>query len=77
MRLTVLEGDPGERIAPGARYDVYLDGALVPHVFTADDDKGEVLAADVDERGHMQVDEAGTGVKTKTLYGRVEIKRIN
>ncbi|WP_254427585.1 hypothetical protein [Salmonella enterica] len=73
----MLEGDPGERIAPGARYDVYLDGLRVPHVLTADDGKGEVLAADVDERGHMQIDEAGSGIKTRVLYGRVEIRRIN
>ncbi|WP_377286113.1 hypothetical protein [Raoultella ornithinolytica] len=45
MRLTVLDDDPGERIEPGReRITVYLDGVEVKHVFSADSDKGEVIA---------------------------------
>lgn len=52
MRLTVLDDDPGERIEPGReRITVYLDGVEVKHVFSADSDKGEVIA--VDSRGYL------------------------
>lgn len=74
MRLTVLDDDPGERIIPGSeRITVFLDGVEVKHVFTADDEKGEVIAAVTDERGYIKA-EYGE-VKRQTLYGKVTIKR--
>lgn len=74
MRITVLDGDPGRRINPAQeRYSVYLDGVEVKHVFTADDEKGEVIAAVHDDRGYMTA-ERGV-VKQQTLYGKVTIKR--
>lgn len=74
MRITVLDGDPGRRINPAQeRYSVYLDGVEVKHVFTADDEKGEVIAAVHDDRGYMTT-ERGV-VKQQTLYGKVTIKR--
>ncbi|HEC2618097.1 hypothetical protein [Raoultella ornithinolytica] len=51
MRVTVLDDDPGERIIPGReRITVYLNGIEVKHAFSADDDKGEVIAAVLDSR---------------------------
>ena len=74
MRITVLDDDPGRRINPTQeRYAVYLDGVEVKHVFTADDEKGEVIAAVPDERGYMTVENGE--VKRQTLYGKVTIKR--
>lgn len=74
MRLTVLDDDPGRKInLAQERYTVYLDGVEVKHVFTADDEKGEVIAAVLDERGYV-VAENGE-VKRQTLYGAVIIKR--
>ena len=74
MRITVLDNDPGRRINQKIeRYTVYLDGVEVKHVFTADDEKGEVIAAVRDDRGHMKA-ERGI-VKQQTLYGKVTIKR--
>ncbi|QHX03414.1 hypothetical protein GZS04_15660 [Citrobacter freundii] len=74
MRLTVLDDDPGRKINLGVeRYAVFLDGIEVKHVFTADDEKGEVIAAVLDERGYA-VAENGE-VKRHTLYGKVTIKR--
>lgn len=74
MRITVLDDDPGRRINPAReRYAVYLDGVEVKHVFTADDDKGEVIAAVRNERGYMTA-ENGV-VKQQRLYGKVTIKR--
>lgn len=74
MRLTVLDDDPGRKINLGVeRYAVFLDGIEVKHVFTADDEKGEVIAAVPDERGYMTT-ESGE-LKRQTLFGKVIIKR--
>lgn len=74
MRITVLDDDPGRKInLARERYKVYIDGVEVKHVFTADDEKGEVIAAVTDERGYIKV-EYGE-VKRQTLYGKVTIKR--
>lgn len=74
MRITVLDDDPGRKINPGReRYAVYLDGVEVKHVFTADDEKGEVIAAVPDERGYMTAENGE--VKRQTLHGTVTIER--
>ncbi|HHT1950509.1 TPA: hypothetical protein ACTYKV_001545 [Citrobacter farmeri] len=74
MRLTVLDDDPGRKInLAQERYTVYLDGVEVKNVYTADDEKGEVIAAVHDERGYL-VAENGE-VKRQMLYGSVRIER--
>ena len=74
MRLTVLDDDPGRKInLAQERYTVDLDGVEVTHVFTADDEKGEVIAAVPDERGYMTTENGE--VKRRSLYGKVTIKR--
>ncbi|HCB1684006.1 MULTISPECIES: hypothetical protein [Citrobacter] len=74
MRLTVLDDDPGRKInLAQERYAVYLDGVEVKHVFTADDEKGEVIAAVPDERGYMTTENGE--VKRQSLYGSVRIER--
>ena len=74
MRLTVLDDDPGERIVPGhERITVYLNGVEVKHAYSADDDNGEVIAAVLDSRGHITVENGK--VKRQTLYGTVRIER--
>ncbi|HHJ4333737.1 TPA: hypothetical protein ACQJNN_005142 [Citrobacter freundii] len=74
MRLTVLDDDPGRKInLAQERYTAYLDGVEVKHVFTADDEKGEVIAAVPDERGYVTVENGE--VKRRSLYGKVTIKR--
>ncbi|MBJ9137904.1 hypothetical protein [Citrobacter farmeri] len=74
MRLTVLDDDPGRKINPGVeRYIVYLDGVEIKHCYTADDEKGEVIAAVHDERGYVATENGE--VKRQTLYGTVIIKR--
>lgn len=73
MRLTVLDDDPGRKInLSKERYSVYLNGVEVKHVFTADDEKGEVIAAVPDERGYMTTE--NDEVKRHTLYGSVRIE---
>lgn len=73
MRITVLDGDPGRKINPAQeRYKVYIDGVEVKHVFTADDEKGEVIAAVLDDRGYMTVENGE--VKRQSFYGRVIIQ---
>ena len=74
MRLTVLDDDTGERIEPGReRITVYLNGVEVKHVFSADDDKGEVIAAVLDRRGYLTAENGE--VKRQTLFGHVWIER--
>ena len=74
MRITVFDGDPGRKInLAQERYKVYIDGVEVKHVFTADDEKGEVIAAVRDEHGYMAAENGE--VKQQTLYGKVTIKR--
>ncbi|WP_251258183.1 hypothetical protein, partial [Enterobacter hormaechei] len=55
------------------RYKVYIDGVEVKHVFTADDEKGEVIAAVLDNRGYMTAENGE--VKRQSFYGRVIIQR--
>ncbi|EPA1081887.1 hypothetical protein ACQZ6X_002317 [Escherichia coli] len=75
MRLTVLDDDPGRKInLSKERYSVYLNGVEVKHVFTADDEKGEVIAAVPDERGYMTAE--NDEVKRHTLYGSVRIEPL-
>lgn len=75
MRLTVLDDDPGRKInLAQERYTVFLNGAEVKHVYTADDEKGEVISAVLDERGYVATDNAE--VKRQTLYGTVRIERL-
>ncbi|HGF5823041.1 TPA: hypothetical protein ACF28B_000915 [Klebsiella pneumoniae] len=74
MRLTVLDDDTGERIEPGSeRITVYLNGVEVKHVFSADDDKGEVIAAVLDRRGYLTAENGE--VKRHRLLGQVRIER--
>ena len=73
MRVTVLDGDSGRKInLARERYKVYIDGVEVKHVFTADDEKGEVIAAVLDDHGYMTAENGE--VKRQSLYGRVIIK---
>ncbi|WP_394570905.1 hypothetical protein [Citrobacter amalonaticus] len=75
MRLTVLDDDPGRKINPGIeRYAVFLNGAEVKHVYSADDEKGEVISAVLDERGYVATENGE--VKRQTLYGTVRIERL-
>ncbi|HHT0120194.1 TPA: hypothetical protein ACTW89_003190 [Raoultella ornithinolytica] len=74
MRLTVLDDDPGERIEPGReRIAVYLNGVEVKHALSADDDKGEVIAAMLDNRGYLTAEKGE--VKRQLLLGQVRIVR--
>jgi len=72
MRITVLDDDPGRKINPDReRYRVFLDGEVVKACFTADDERGEVTEAVLDNNGLM-VAENGE-VKRRTRYGAVRI----
>lgn len=74
MRITVLDNDPGRRINQKIeRYTVYLDGVEVKHVFTADDEKGGVIAAVLNDRGYMTAENGE--VNRQLLYGKATIKR--
>ena len=44
------------------------------HVYSADDEKGEVIAAVLDSRGYITLENGE--VKRQTLYGSVRIEQI-
>ncbi|MFB4633789.1 hypothetical protein [Enterobacter kobei] len=74
MRITVLDDDPVRKInLARERYKVYIDGVEVAHILTADDEKGEVIAAVTDERGYITAENGE--VKRQSFYGRVIIQR--
>ncbi|EPR8379424.1 hypothetical protein R0E42_001060 [Klebsiella variicola] len=54
VRLNVLDDFPGERTEPGReRITVYLNGVKVKLALSANDDKGEVIAAVLDSCGYI------------------------
>lgn len=72
MRVTVLDDDSGERNILGReRITVYLNGIKVKHAFSADDDKGEVIAAVLDSRGYLTAENGE--VKRQTLFSQIRI----
>jgi hypothetical protein len=69
--------DPGhalwlKNVAKGVT--VLLYGVEQKAVFTADEEQGLIVQADLDDRGLMQVEEGGQRVRTITRRGFVEIK---
>ncbi|HAU4359679.1 hypothetical protein [Klebsiella oxytoca] len=75
MRLTVLDDDPGRKIdLRKERYLVLVDGKEIKNVFSADDEKGEVIAAEIGSDGFIVVE--NEEVKRITIYGSVEIKQL-
>lgn len=75
MRITVLDDDPGRKIdLRKERYLVFVDGKEIKNVFCADDEKGEVIAAEIGSDGFMVVEKGE--VKRITIHGSVEIKQM-
>ena len=75
MRVSVWPTDAGYlaycRGYRGCR--VLLDGKEVKRVFTADEERGEVICADLNDDG--QVYAVGDEIATRTLRGKVRITK--
>lgn len=72
MRISVVEKDPGySPIAHHAVDKVTLNGELVEHCLTADEEKGYVLFYEVDENDNVCTE--GDTVITGELIGDVKI----
>ena len=75
MRMSVRKDDAG--YSPHARnYRAYLNGKLLDSCFTADEELGIAHVNRTDENGKVLLNKSKTGVLTKMLYGRVEIRKI-
>jgi hypothetical protein len=75
MRLSVDPTDSGYvREALGSRVRVLLDGVEIRCVFTADEERGLVIVADLDEFGRSRLDHARRAIRKKTLYGLVRVE---
>ena len=73
MRISSRPGDPGyNRLACGG-ITVYLDGAEVHRCFTADEERGLVVVADLDGQYRTRANHKGTDVRTRELHGVVRI----
>ncbi|MBX3546889.1 hypothetical protein [Chelatococcus sp.] len=71
MRISCLKADPGYHgYVPSV--EVWLDGVKLSHVFTADDETGEVLRCVIDAHGHVIPDATGTRARTEVIRGKVE-----
>jgi hypothetical protein len=77
MRVSVFPDDPGFVPAGESRgYKVWLNGAELRYVCMADDEKGEVVVARLDERGSFIVDRSLLRIAHQTLHGQVRIERV-
>lgn len=73
MRMSVRHGDPGyNRLCctpPYGRFQVHVDGVLVPKVITADEEAGYVLYFATDSNGDM--------IFTEDVHGnRLPVERV-
>lgn len=80
MRLDIREmvSDPPdliERFRRGIRFDVFLDGKVVPYSFFADTTEGLVKAYAPDEKGQLRNCTDHSCIGEYELRGKVEIKR--
>ena len=73
MRISTIESDPGYmRGCYGVR--VFLDGAEVSSVFTADEEQRLIVQADFDEDGRMRLNDDRTEVRKVTRHGHVRVE---
>jgi hypothetical protein len=76
MRVSCIPGDEAYRggLFVGCRATVTLDGAPVQKCFTADEERGLVVVADLDEHNRLQLTHDKKDVRRKTLRGVVRIQ---
>lgn len=73
MRLSTREDDPGY-VRGLAGVKVFFNGYERKHVFTADEEKGMIVAAALDAQGRVQLNADRSDVLTETLYGVVRME---
>lgn len=73
MRISTIKTDPGyTQGSVGVR--VFLDGAEVSHVFTADEEQRLIVQADLDATGRIQLTADRRDVRKVTRHGHVRIE---
>ena len=78
LNIRELVSDPPElieRFRRGIKFDIFVDGKVVPYSFHADTAAGLVKAYAPDEAGKLRVCTDHTCVGEYEVRGRVEIKR--
>jgi len=73
MRISANKKDDAYSAEAGT-YQPYLDGKRVAHCHTADEERGEVIVYEQDDKGHFVRLPGMKGIAAKTLYGKVEIR---
>lgn len=73
MRISTIKTDPGyTQGCVGIR--VYLEGAEVTHVFTADEEQRLIVQGDLDATGRLQLTADRQEVKKVTRHGHVRVE---
>ena len=73
MRVSIDENDIGY-CANYQRINITLDGKMVKHAITADEELGEVTCYLLDEHGRIKFDKSTQLCETVVLRGKVEIE---
>lgn len=78
MRLSCMESDAGylpwRQLKARFKVRVFLDGAPVDKVITADDEEGFVFVYAIDERGKPKLNDARDEILTERRAGVVRIE---
>ena len=75
MRISVIQDDPGYHPAcvfSGTK--VFFEGAEIGYVFTADEEKREVLVARLDASGNLTLTKDRQDFAVEKRYGHVRIE---
>jgi len=78
LDIRAMVSDPPElieRFKRGIKFDIFLDGKLIPYSFFADTAEGLVKAYAPDPQGQLRVCTDHTCIGEYELRGKVEIKR--
>ncbi len=72
MRISCSLDDPG--FSPICyKFDIYLNGDLINHCVTADEEEGYVLVYRINQSGRYETNDAGTEILKDLLVGKVQI----
>lgn len=77
MRVSARRDDPGYQVDACWAYKILLDGEdVTTGCHTADEEKGMVIGYCVDASGQPYLDEATGFAAEQTMYGKVEIVKL-
>lgn len=76
MRVSCDESDPGYANWRGRQFEVRVDGKLLTHCITADEESGWAMYQVVDQLGKHVWSVHGRELMARAVFGRVQITDI-